>query len=233
MRDAVDELYAVFGLLRRPARVEGCPHCVGPDEDRRLLDRPLRSLPPEDLARYAAKALNTWGGVEEFRYFVPRLLECAAADAFGYPDPEIVFGKLVSAEWTTWAADERAAVEAFLKAWWAEALEGHPVRPGISTRLSSLATTGVALNPFLDDWGRLATSAAIRHLHEFVIDDVEWRPDPRLILFWDRHGPGYRQVIAWLTDGRLVAAVEAAFGAETRDDVLELLAGIHTVLAPA
>ncbi|MEV0405491.1 hypothetical protein [Actinoallomurus sp. NPDC050550] len=43
-----------------------------PDEDRCLLDRPLRSLPPEDLARYAAKALNTWGGVEEFRYFVPR-----------------------------------------------------------------------------------------------------------------------------------------------------------------
>ncbi|GAA4634928.1 hypothetical protein GCM10023196_078420 [Actinoallomurus vinaceus] len=232
MGDAVDELYGVFGLIRRPARVEGCSHCVGPDEDRRLLDRPLRSLPPEDLARYAAKALNTWGGAEEFRYFVPRLLECAAADAFGYPDPEIVFGKLVTAEWRTWVADERAAVEAFLRAWWAEALEDHPVRPGIATRLSCLATTGVGLDPFLSAWGRLATTAAIRHLREFVIDDVEWWPDPRLIVFWDRHGPGYRQVITWLTDGRLVAAVEAAFEGETRDDVLELLAEIHTALAP-
>ncbi|MEV0405492.1 hypothetical protein [Actinoallomurus sp. NPDC050550] len=79
----------------------------------------------------------------------------------------------------------------------------------------------------------MATTAAIRHLHEFVTDEVEWRPGPRLILFWDRHGPGYRQVTAWLTDGRLANAVEAAFEAESRDDVLELLAGIHAVLAPA
>ncbi|MGH3376898.1 MAG: hypothetical protein ACRDP6_19390 [Actinoallomurus sp.] len=60
----------------------GCPHCVDQEEDRPLLDRPLRSLSPEALSRYAAKALSTWGGVEEFRYFAPRLIECAAADEF-------------------------------------------------------------------------------------------------------------------------------------------------------
>jgi hypothetical protein len=232
--EAVERLYEVFGLVRRPARVEGCPHCVAPDEDRPLLDRPVRSLQPEDLARYAAKALSTWGAVGEFRYFVPRLLECAAHDAFIYPDPPIVFGKLAVAGWADWPEEERTAVGAFFTAWWADALDRYPSRPDIGTTLCCLGATGVDLRAFLDAWGRLSTVAAIRHLHEFVVNHVRFTSPTRLTdAFWDVRSTGHGQVIAWLTGGRAATAVETAFDAESREDVLRLLDEVYPSLAPA
>jgi hypothetical protein len=230
---AIERLYEVFGRVERPGRVVGCPHCVAPGEDRPLLDRPVRLLAPDRLARYAAKALSTWGDVDDIRYFAPRLIECAAADEFAYPDPEIVFGKLATAGWTHWPADERTAIEAFLTAWWADTLDRYPSKPAIRTVLCSVGCTGADLTPFLERWGRLSTAGAIRHLHEFVMSEVAWWSPPLTDAYWDVHGTGHRQVVTWLTDGRAASAVETAFDDASRDDVLELLDEIYSALRPA
>jgi hypothetical protein len=228
---AMDAVYTAFAHVRRPARVTGCPHCVAPDEDRPLLDRPVRSLTGDDLGRYAAKALTTWGDEEDFRYFLPRLLDCAQSGAFVYPDPQIVFGKLPLAGWQDWAAGERSAIEALLTAWWNDTLARHPAEPAVGTVLCCLGATGVDLDPFLDRWGRLTSAEEVRHLHSFVLREVSWTNGPRLTdAFWDRKSAAYGQVVAWLTGGRAAAAVEAAFAAETREDVLELLDAIHPAL---
>jgi hypothetical protein len=228
---AMNAVYTAFARVRRPARVTGCPHCVAPEEDRPLLTRPLRSLTPGDLGRYAAKALATWGDEEDFRYFLPRLLDCARSGAFAYPDPQVVFGKLTRAGWRDWAAGERSAIEALLTAWWSDTLARHPSEPEAGTVLCCLGATGVDLDPYLDRWGRLESAEEVRHLHSFVMSDVRWAGGPRLVdAFWDRKSAAYGQVVTWLTGGRAAAAVEAAFAAETREDVLELLDAIHPAL---
>ncbi|RJL22821.1 hypothetical protein [Bailinhaonella thermotolerans] len=227
---ALGRLYDVFARVPRPARVPGCPHCAGPGEDRRLLDGPVAAIGAGDLARYAAKALTTWGGEAEFRYFLPRLLECAAADAFGYPDPEIVFGRLAAAGWAEWPGEERAAVTAFLDAWWDETLRRHPSSPGIGTVLCSLAATGLDLGPRLRALRPLATEAAIAHLHDLATEELS---GGRLTNpFWDRSSPGHAVVLAWLTGGPAAEAAEAAFARETREPVLELLAAARPHLGP-
>lgn len=193
MLDAVEHLLTVFGQVRRPERVEGCPHCVGPEESRLLLDRPVRFIEPDVLAPYAFGAITMWGDVAEFRYFVPRLLECAAADAFGFPDPQIVFTKLALAGWLEWRGDERAAVETLLAAWWADTLGRYPTTPEIGTVLCCLGGTGIDMTPFLERWGRLTSVEAIRHLHDFVMSGVVWSRGPRLAdAFWDRRGTAHR-----------------------------------------
>lgn len=227
---AKQRMYDIFAHVPRPGRVDGCPHCVEPGEERCLLAGPVGTIEAAVLARYAAKALNTWGGVAEFRYFLPRLLECAAADAFRHPDPEIVFGKLAAAGWRGWPAEERDAIAGFLGAWWHETLRRHPARPPIDTVLCSLAATGLDLAPFLDDWSRLDGDAAINHLYDFVLTGLSGN---RLTnAFWDRHGPAYQQTLTWLTGGPAAAAVEAAFAAQTREPLLELLATIQPALLP-
>jgi hypothetical protein len=221
------DLYAAFAGVPRPARVEGCPCCVGPDEDRPLLDRPLRDLSAEDLTRYGAKALNTWGGPEDFRYFAPRLLELAAEDAFAWPDTEIVFLKLAQAGWKDWP--QRDAVEAFLRAFWTRTLERHPAKPAIGTVVCAIGGTATDLAPYLDEWGRLGSAAAIRHLHEFATGElIRRRGAPKLLSsYWDTAGRPYRQVIGWLTGGPAGAAVGAAFDRAVEEDVLELLAELE------
>jgi len=226
MTGALERLYVVFGRLPRPPLIEGCEECVERLHPH-LIDRPVRSLDPGELRRYASDVLLTVGSPDDFRYFLPRLLECAAADAFSYPDPEIVFGKLAIAGWRTWPSVERAPVEDFLAAWWAEVLAGDQPRLGIGVVVCSLGATGIDMAPFLDRWGRLETVAAIRRLHEFVMRDVLWRPVPLLRdPFWTL-GSAHQQVVSWLTGGAAERAVSAAFDREIREDVLKLLAEIY------
>ncbi|NUT09596.1 MAG: hypothetical protein HOQ38_03890 [Nonomuraea sp.] len=225
---ALRRLYEAFGHVAKPESVPGCPHCVEPGEGACLLAVPLGSIEPAALARYAAKAMTTWGGVAEFRYFLPRLLECAAADAFSYPDPEIVLGKLAAAGWHTWPEEERDAVAGFLGEWWRDTLSRHPARPPAGTVLCAIAATGIDLTPFLAAWERLETDAAVEHLRDFLMDGLSGR---RLTnAFWDRRAPAHAQVLAWLAEGAAGRAVEAAFARETREPALDRLTDVHQAL---
>ncbi|WP_433143773.1 hypothetical protein ACQPZ8_49095 [Actinomadura nitritigenes] len=225
--DAVEALHGAFAEVPRPVRVHGCPCCVAADEDRPLLARPPRDLTAEDLARYAAKALGTWGDEADFRYFAPRLLELAADDAFAYPDPEAVFGKLSRAGWERWP--QRGAIAAFLHAFWTRSLTGHPGPLRIRTALCALGCATGDVAPHLAAWGRLASLAAIRHLHDFTADDLVWkrgRPAPRIAC----PGRPYDQVVSWLFEGAAVRAVGDAFEREEDEDALALLTEIDSVL---
>ncbi|GGV23154.1 hypothetical protein GCM10010182_51940 [Actinomadura cremea] len=224
-------LYAAFAGVPHPDALDGCPCCVGPDEGRRLLARPPRSLGAGDLARFAAKALTTWGGPQDVRYFAPRLLELAAEDAFGWPDVEIVFGKLARAGWRGWP--EAEAVAEFLAGFWTRTLARFPSRPGAGAALCALAAAGADLAPPLREWERAAARAdgpAVRHLHAFARDElVRRRGRPRLAgAFWEDD----REVVAWLTDGRAGGAVRAAFDRTGDAGLLELLAETDTLLDP-
>ncbi|MCE9577775.1 MAG: hypothetical protein K8W52_31870 [Deltaproteobacteria bacterium] len=108
---AIAGLYAAFAGRPRPARVEGCPCCVGDGAEAGLHRAPLRELTGDDLGRYSFKAMTTWGSVSDFAYFVPRLLELATRGAD--IDLEVVTEKLRYGNWRTWPAVEVAAIERF------------------------------------------------------------------------------------------------------------------------
>jgi hypothetical protein len=227
----VERLYSAFAGVRRPAHVEGCPCCVEPDADLPLLTRPLRVLTARDLSRYAAKALNTWGGADDFHYFAPRLLELSTAGALDWPDIEIVFGKLAQAGWRE--RPQRQAIEDFMAAFWSSTLARHPTRPRIDGVLCALGCAGIDLSVRLIEWEALAGEPAIRHLHELATSELTWsKGRPRLLnAFWDTAGPQYRQVVDWLTGGAAAAAVSAAFARTDSEEPLGLLAEIDQALA--
>ncbi|TDC47161.1 hypothetical protein E1281_26660 [Actinomadura sp. KC345] len=229
---ALDDLYDAFADVPHPVALDGCPCCVAPGEGRPLLARPPRVLTAEDLARYAAKAMSTWGGPEEFRYFAPRLMELAAEDAFGWPDVEVVFRKLGQAQWQDWP--QRDAVVAFFHAFWTRTLASHPARPSAATALCALAGAEPDMSHYLDEWGALASEPALRHLHAFVSEELVWRRGRPWLsnAFWDVSSAAYRQVMEWLTGGPAYAAVSAAFGRTEDEPALRLLAAIEEQLRP-
>ncbi|MFL1375934.1 MULTISPECIES: hypothetical protein [unclassified Nocardiopsis] len=202
MREAVERLYAVFARHRLAARINGCPHCVT-DEDQRLLRRsPLRELGEDDLRRFVAKALTTWGGVDDLRHFLPRILDLALPGD-GVIDIDTVASKLDLARWSQWPSDERAAVRACFVALWLRTLDREPEdRPAVLI-LDTLATAFDDLSPFLDTW-----ADRLRH----------WADHPRALhQFADTAGtvvatsPAVRhpQVVIWLLD--LIPLMETLF----------------------
>jgi len=121
---------------------------------------PLRDLSTDQLRHYGFTAVFTWGSVEDFKHFLPRLLELTATEGFQAPDTESLYGRLAYAKFSTWPAAEQAAVRAFGMAHWRASL-AHESADDPDAVLTGLMLLGEDLTPYL---------AVLR---EFP-DDIEW-----------------------------------------------------------
>jgi hypothetical protein len=117
LASAIEGLYVAFARYPLRARIEGCPHCDLGGNERSLHAAPLRELGADDFDRYPFKAMTTFGDVDDFRHFLPRIAELlTAVGAIGATDLGIFAGKMIYGEWTTWPERERDAVLTWLDA---------------------------------------------------------------------------------------------------------------------
>ena len=112
---AIRGLYSAFRRRGAAPRVVGCWCCTSPHEFDHLARTPLQHLSAKQLDRYARKAITTVGTVEDFRYFLPRIVEAAVGGDL-LVDREVVFGKLRRGNWRGWPLHEQEAVETFARA---------------------------------------------------------------------------------------------------------------------
>lgn len=66
--------------------------------------------------------MTTWGNVDDFKHFLPRILELCIDHDLGI-HPFGIFGKLKYGKWEIWDNAEKEAVIAFLLEWWKYFLE--------------------------------------------------------------------------------------------------------------
>ncbi len=112
---AISNLYQVFSSYSSQQPVYGCPHCIS-KEDANLLAGALQSIETHVLADYAGSAITTWGDVDDFKRFLPRLFELGSFDKSFGADQEILLSKLSYGKWKEWSDVEQDAVECYLKA---------------------------------------------------------------------------------------------------------------------
>ncbi|WP_017544125.1 hypothetical protein [Nocardiopsis prasina] len=185
MQSEIEDVYRVFARYPRPARVEGCQHCVTENDHHDLLGAPLRELDAERLRRFSHKALNTWGDVDDLRHFLPRLLELSLR---GDADLHGLFAKLRQAGWTDWPEDERASLRACLSVWWELGLTAED---GDQAPWGTLAEAGDELGPYLESWWGRDTPQALWTLVELVGEVAHTEPGAR-----------DERVVAWLATTR-------------------------------
>jgi hypothetical protein len=91
------------------------------DEERvqRVLSTPLRELGDDDLSYFHGSALFTWGDVEQYKHFLPRLLEYYSANRLSAcVDVDDIYHRLEYAQWRQWPAEEIAAIERYIRSDW-------------------------------------------------------------------------------------------------------------------
>ncbi len=214
LRDAIEKLYDVFAVYPLNAPVTGCPHCTTPEDYARLESKPLRELTGADLRLYAEKALTTWGGIDDFKHFLPRLFELIAWYGYGSSvDPQIVFGKLPysKSNGEIWSEAEQQAIESFCLAWWQTTLDNYsnPPMEGYSC-LECIGQCVDDLSPFLTMWQNDASISAFHHLADIVNlgNYIATNADDA---FEDQENPQDKQIGDWLLDPQTERALEAAF----------------------
>jgi len=91
---------------------------VNPSDERGLHRVPLRELTVDDLEMLAFRAMTTFGDEQDYRHFLPRILELASfgrTPHIGF-DLWLIGNKLTYGRWTTWPADEQAAISEWVQA---------------------------------------------------------------------------------------------------------------------
>ncbi|WP_027483493.1 hypothetical protein [Deinococcus pimensis] len=207
---AVEGLYEAFSSYTLPTRVDMSPY-RDPERELGALRRlPLRNVPAGDLDAYASHAITTVGDEDLLRYALPRLLDLTARREL-LANEEIVLGKLEAAGWRDWTDRERAAILAFLDAWWADVLDTG-VEPNdwrAVTTLGAVAQTNLSLAPYLHVWEARTDDTAADHLAS-VVNALFESERAELVTdgFWDaRPGQG-AQLRIWLARPETLARLE-------------------------
>lgn len=179
---------------------------------------PLRSLTCEQLSRYGFKAMTTWGDAEDYKHFLPRIVELACTrEGRAWPgmSPELIADKLRMAEIATWPDVERAALSRVAVAAWGALLEHDPEESGWSARVAvpELAALIEDVTPYLERWSSHPTLTALLQLADFM--EGYWgdlATHGRLLGRWPDDANRER-VERWLVDPARARALEAAFEA--------------------
>ncbi len=238
LRQAIEELYRVFRPYRVGKHVDACTHCVDEHEALELGAADLTALSVKDLDRFSQKALTTWGNVNYFRHFLPRLLELAADYADEFTSVEVLFGKLHYGKWLSWPRSEQKAVATFMELFWIATLSTPPTSGISSTADTVLCAIGSAVEsvePFLQTWSIDLGDSAAQHFARFVDDnaDTVLRKQRLSSAYWANSPQNSTIAIQWLS--RSPAPVALANAAESLGSmtVKPMLEAIRTAMARA
>lgn len=208
MTEIIEKLYEIFRPYRLGTKIDGCNHCVSAGMSDELLATPLRKLTAEQLSQFSLKAMTTWGTEQDFKHFLPRLLELAYLDPTELTWLETLFGKLALAKWQEWPAAERQVIEDYLVDIWTAMLarpREYEYDDSADSVLCAIGRTEVDLQPFLARWQDDRSQTALDHLCVFIQNNYGpmTKCPPRLCSpFWTFGSPEQLAVVNWLqSDG--------------------------------
>jgi hypothetical protein len=105
---AISILYEVFSenYPLKPNFIDRCCPCCAPSSKERInLLKPLKTISIDDFGRYPGKAIYTWGNEQDFKYFLPRMLELNIY--INEYDSCWLLGKLEYIDWLSWPDIEK------------------------------------------------------------------------------------------------------------------------------
>jgi hypothetical protein len=209
-------LYSVFAPVPLPRRLHGSPLR---DVDKILSDitaAPLRHLTHEQLGAFATYALTTVGGPEDYRHFLPRILELAIEGGAqtGFK-AGVIANRIAMAGWPSWSHDERDAVESVFRAAFRRAIEmDTDEQRDADEWLCGLCRLGLDPASSLAVWRASPTVNAALQLADFV--GVATVKDGALVgsIWGDVDEAARRAVATWTfsqeTWAQLIAVVDRA-----------------------
>ena len=224
LRDAVEEAYRVFPALPlvAPIGVCTCNCCVSPDHEKAMASTPRRKLPLFLIKEFN----NSAHGRDDdlLRHFLPRMCELAAEGAnvcsldetLGFKGLGAGTERVPYASYrANWPTAEIAALDAFYRALFRQALRARPARlpfgdgtpdlneADIGWTLQTIAVGGGDIAPLLALWEADGSRLASLQLAAFVcsLDVNIWSHDktPKVFSPFSDHAPEAELLVAdWL-----------------------------------
>ncbi|MCA8829259.1 hypothetical protein [Hymenobacter pini] len=211
---AVEQLYRVFARYLLKAFIDGSPVYADtlPAWNHALAARPLRQLSVDDLLIFYFKAMTTWGDVDDFRHFLPRILDLLTSLDTGWEE-WVALDKLRYGQWHTWPAAEQAAVRAYLLALWQYLLTtDHDMADAVfGDYLEAIAHVYPDFSELLRYWEAAPGPHALRRLVHFVEWNARRLLRQKQLSSWADSTETGTQFVQWLTRAELLGKLTATF----------------------
>ncbi len=119
IEEAIENLYQVFSkYTTSDIHYCGCG-CIDENDVKKLASKKLRELEEDDFSSYHGSALYTWGEIEHYKHFLPRILEVHnEKNGKGLIGLFEITSKLEYAKWENWDFIEIKAIKDFIYADW-------------------------------------------------------------------------------------------------------------------
>lgn len=176
-QEVIDAAYELFALYTVGATLEVCKVCCVSDaEEQELLRTPLRTVSGEVLnagyfySAYSYSEREHW----EMKHFLPRLLELVAQFDFPMHSTEITLARLELHRPAAWPAPERALLQNFAEAFFAECLSQYPLPDG-SSLTEILIMFGLGhfdLTQLLAAWAAAHSRSSALHTKDFLLHEI-------------------------------------------------------------
>jgi hypothetical protein len=126
LTEATERLYLAFAKYQKPHVLDSAPSRDANQILRGLNSAPLRQLANENLGGYPAWAMTTVGDVEEYKHYLPRIIELGTKEDLGIlgTAPSELARKLLYGDFWDWDDEEKEAIQFFYRAAFSCMIEG-------------------------------------------------------------------------------------------------------------
>jgi hypothetical protein len=183
LRRRLDVAYDTFDRYRRPMVLDASP-LRDPDKLlKKLTAKPLKLLDGEDVQEYASAALTTVGTVDDYKHFLPRLIDLATQS--GIIEPPTISLKLKKAQWRAWPKNEQQALEAIFLYSCLEAFKKHTDEYLAGGWLVSLAILNMDLGQLRAEVANSDNDRCALQLADLLLSSTIFASNPSERAYWE------------------------------------------------
>ena len=174
LQESIDNLYTVFSKYHGNPKMAGSSVYGQLHEwNQDLFSKSLKDLNDEDLARFTGKAMTTWGEVEDYKHFLPRIFELTAFYKTPY-EIWIAFEKLEYGDWQNWHTKEQEVIHEYMITLFENMLhdDSEDAKWNFSDYFIAISRFYPNFMLLLKIWRTTNTKASFMHLATFIINEA-------------------------------------------------------------
>ena len=207
LSESIAALYEAFSDVPKPREIAFCKCCITQGEIDVLLTKDLRALTGKELFEYSTSALLTVGEVEDFLYFLPRIIELACVKNHQWSEIAWTGEKIRETDLNNWPSQRREALGNVFQAV-IEKYMGEEDGWELDDWICAIARSGEDVLPFLEQ-----IENSTKGLLLFYERNSEALSKGRLgSAFWSRKDPGYDEVFSWIRSDNISQKIQKAYG---------------------
>lgn len=199
--------------------------------NKELFSKPLKELDNEELNRFTGKAISTWGKVDDFKHFLPRIFELTALYKTPY-EIWIAFEKLDLAEWKTWNKAEQDSINEYLIALFENILndESEEAQYNFIDYYTAINHFCIDSDSLVSIWDSTKTKAAVIHLSRLIVEQHYAIFDKGVLQGFNKSHNNVSQLKKWLLNPKTIEMLEKAYFQYQTEKISENISEAESIL---